>query len=307
MNNAIFSRYLSKKMMNMNKTTLEQWALLQSVIDHGSFANAADAANRSQSSVSYNISLLQQRLGVDLLVPEGRRAVLTPAGAILLAQVRPLLRAFEYVEARAATLRTGRRVRLDLLVDTIFPRARLFPILRGFQQRYPLTQVHLTEVLNSETEHAGESQADLMVLSRRQDMAGRGQWLMNIDFVAVAHANHPLHQLPAPLSGEDLARYPLIRILDRDAARDERSATAEFWTFSTVEAAIEAVIYQVGYGWLPEERIAPQLADGSLKILPLSHGERRTTPLHLIIRHDITPPDEEVTTLAAMFRDGLPG
>ena len=75
----------------MNKTTLEQWALLQSVIDHGSFANAAEAACRSQSSVSYNISLLQQRLGVDLLVPEGRRAVLTPAGAILLAQVRPLL------------------------------------------------------------------------------------------------------------------------------------------------------------------------------------------------------------------------
>ncbi|MDU6412121.1 MAG: LysR family transcriptional regulator [Yersiniaceae bacterium] len=290
----------------MNKTTLEQWALLQRVIDHGSFANAAEAACRSQSSVSYNISLLQQRLGVDLLVPEGRRAVLTPAGAILLAQVRPLLRAFEYVEARAATLRTGRRARLDLLVDTIFPRSRLFPVLRAFQQAHPLTQVHLTEVLNSETERAGERQADLMVLSRRQDLAGRGQWLMNIDFVAVAHADHPLHRLPAPLSEEDLARYPLIRILDREAAHDDPLSPAEFWTFSTVEAAIEAVTYQVGYGWLPEERIAPQLADGSLKILPLGHGERRATPLHLIVRRDITPPDEEVATLIAMFRDGLP-
>jgi hypothetical protein len=31
-------------------------------------------------------------------------------------------------------------------------------------------------------------------------------------------------------------------------------------------------MYQVGYGWLPEERIQTQLEQGVLKILPLSHG-----------------------------------
>ncbi|MDT1862771.1 LysR family transcriptional regulator, partial [Acinetobacter baumannii] len=82
----------------MHKTTLEQWALLEKVVELGSFARAAEETNRSQSSVSYNLALLQERLGVALLAPSGRRAVLTPAGELLLNQVKPLLQAFAYVE-----------------------------------------------------------------------------------------------------------------------------------------------------------------------------------------------------------------
>ncbi|VTM60012.1 LysR family transcriptional regulator [Klebsiella pneumoniae] len=67
-----------------------------------------------------------------LLAPSGRRAVLTPAGELLLNQVKPLLQAFAYVETHAATLRNGARTRLDLVVDSIFPRQRLFAILRQF-------------------------------------------------------------------------------------------------------------------------------------------------------------------------------
>jgi hypothetical protein len=50
----------------------------------------------------------------------------------------------------------------------------------------------------------------VLVLTRRQDMTGRGEWLMNIDFVAVAHRDHPL-------CADDYRGYPrrlaLIRIV----------------------------------------------------------------------------------------------
>ena len=46
----------------MHKTTLEQWALLEKVVELGSFARAAEETKRSQSSVSYNLALLQERL-----------------------------------------------------------------------------------------------------------------------------------------------------------------------------------------------------------------------------------------------------
>lgn len=111
----------------MHKTTLEQWSLLEKVVDAGSFARAAEETHRSQSSVSYNLALLQERLGVALLVQEGRRAVLTPAGELLLNQVKPLLKAFAYVETRALTLRNGMRTRLDLVVDNIFPAVVCLP------------------------------------------------------------------------------------------------------------------------------------------------------------------------------------
>lgn len=283
----------------MHKTTLEQWALLEKVVELGSFAKAAEETHRSQSSVSYNLSLLQERLGVALLAPEGRRAVLTPAGELLLGQVKPLLKAFAWVESRAATLREGTRTRLDLVVDSIFPRERLFAILRQFQQRYPQTQVRLTEVLENASDADGvQAEADVMVLTRRQDITGRGEWLMNIDFVAVAHRDHPLFLLPGPLSDEQLRPWPLIQIADSASGRQQ---TRDAWTFSTIDAAIDAVMYQVGYGWLPEERIQGELAQGILQRLPLNHGVRRATPLHLIVKRDLAPLDEQVETLLTLF------
>ncbi|MEB5696798.1 LysR family transcriptional regulator [Klebsiella aerogenes] len=284
----------------MHKTTLEQWALLEKVIELGSFAKAAEETNRSQSSVSYNLALLQERLGVALLAPSGRRAVLTPAGELLLNQVKPLLKAFSWVETHAATLRNGARTRLDLVVDSIFPRQRLFAILRQFQQRYPQTQVRLTEVLeNIDEASAARSEADVMVLTRRQDITGRGEWLMNIDFIAVAHRDHPLSQSDELLDDNALAPWPLIRIADRGG---DASSTRDAWTFSTIDAAIDAVLYQVGFGWLPEERIRAHLEQGVLKALPLNHGARRATPLHLIVKRDLAPLDEQVTTLLDLFR-----
>ena len=287
----------------LHKTSLEQWSLLESLVDLGSFALAAKAANRSQSAVSYNISLLQQRLGVALLQPEGRRAVLTPAGELLLAQVRPLLRDFHQIERRAAALKSGQRARSDLVVDSIFPRARLFNVLRHFQQRHPLTQIHLTEVLNSESPaKLAQRPADLLVLTRNHHAQDTGQWLMNVDFIAVAHSQHPLHSLPAPLSSAQLHHYPLIKITDQlQQAQQQPAALAESWTFTTIEAAIEAVVHQVGYGWLPAERIAPLLDQNQLKILPLEHGVRRTTALHLILRQQNLAWDAEIATLTELF------
>ncbi len=285
----------------MHKTTLEQWALLEKVVELGSFAKAAEETNRSQSSVSYNLALLQERLGVTLLTPEGRRAVLTPAGELLLGQVKPLLKAFLWVETRAATLQNGTRTRLDFMVDSIFPRKRLFAILKQFQLAWPQTQVRLTEVLeNADDRLAAHADADVMVLTRRQDITGRGEWLMNIDFVAVAHRDHPLCMLDAPLDEDALRAWPLIRIADRD---NPQQAVRDAWTFSTIDAAIEAVMHQVGYGWLPEERIQQQLEQGLLRLLPLSHGARRATPLHLIVKDTLAPLDEQVTTLLRLLRE----
>ncbi|EOV9645009.1 LysR family transcriptional regulator [Cronobacter sakazakii] len=284
----------------MHKTTLEQWALLDKVVEEGSFARAAESTHRSQSSVSYNLALLQERLGVALLETQGRRAVLTPAGELLLAQVRPLLSAFSWVETHAATLRDGVRTRIDLVVDNIFPRETLFAILREFQRQHPSTQVQLTEVLESQSDViAAHSSADLLVLSRREDSLGRGEWLMNVNFVAVAHRDHPLAQMPGPIGEEALGRFTRIRLAGGQT--QSPGGAPEQWVFSTVDAAIEAVMHQVGYGWLPEARIAAPLSQGLLRALPLAHGARRATPLHLMVKKDLQVPDAAVSTLIALF------
>ena len=85
-------------------TTLDQWEVLEAVVQLGSFAAAASTMNRSQSTISYAISHLQEQFQVPLLEIKGRKAMLTEAGKALLADVEPLLTGFRGLEKRAASL-----------------------------------------------------------------------------------------------------------------------------------------------------------------------------------------------------------
>lgn len=288
----------------MHKTTLEQWYLLDAVVREGSFALAAEKNNRSQSSLSYQVGLLQQRLGMTLLRQEGRRAVLSAEGHQLLAQVRPLLEGFSALEARANALQRGERSRIDLMVDAIMPKPLLFDVLHAFQQRSPHVRIWLSEIVRSETaDRLAEQQADLWLVAQYGNEQIAGESLLSVDFIAVAHRDHPLHCEPAPLSAAALARWPCITILDRQQQQQTElnGEQAESWSFTTLSAAIEAVQHQLGYGWLPELNIAPLLESGELRPLPLLQGRRRSTSLMLRINEERLPGNGAISALADLF------
>src|SRR5690606_27535069 len=73
------------------RVTLEQWAVLQAVVEEGSFARAAEALNKSQSAVSYALKDMQQQLPVEVLTLKGRKAELTEAARLLLRRASALL------------------------------------------------------------------------------------------------------------------------------------------------------------------------------------------------------------------------
>ena len=56
------------------RTTLDEWEILQAVVQLGGFAPAAKQFNRSQSTISYAIARLQEHLGIKLFEIQGRRA-----------------------------------------------------------------------------------------------------------------------------------------------------------------------------------------------------------------------------------------
>ncbi|MBX4289112.1 hypothetical protein K4G89_23200, partial [Mycobacterium tuberculosis] len=83
-----------------------------------------------------------------------------------------------------------------------------------------------------------------------------------VDVINGEHVGYPLAALDGPLEDGALAPWPLVRIADQGG---DSQAPRDAWTFSTIDAAIDAVMYQVGFGWLPEERIRPHLDQGVLK------------------------------------------
>ncbi|HBL7616589.1 TPA: LysR family transcriptional regulator [Escherichia coli] len=280
----------------MLKTTLEQWELLDLVVREGSFQAAAQESCRSQSSVSYNLSLLQERTGIMLLQAKGRRSVLTPAGEILLSHVRPLLQAFSELELKAGQMSGRMAPRLSLYVDCVFPRNILFSVIKEFGRIYPSTQIKLYEVTDGEV--PGED-ADICILTNRMLQGKRGEWVMDVEFTGVAHCEHPLSEIDY-IDDNLLCRYPQIRISGQTLGYLQ-SGLAEQYFFSSIDAAVEAVICQLGYAWLPTHRIREYLQAGRLTPLKLQHGAKRVTPLHVILRDGVLKIHPQINMLKKLL------
>src|SRR6202044_804686 len=153
--------------MSLPRTALEQWAVLAAVIDRGGYAQAALALHRSQSAISYTVARLQEALGVPLLRPQGRRAVLTEHGETLLRRARPLLQELSTLEELAASLQRGWESQLNLVVDVAYPRERLLRIVSELGAACPHTQLQLADAVLSGAEEAISARsADVVVTSR---------------------------------------------------------------------------------------------------------------------------------------------
>ncbi|WP_432455605.1 MULTISPECIES: LysR family transcriptional regulator [unclassified Agarivorans] len=266
----------------MHRSTLEQWYILQTVIDVGGFTAAAKQVHRSQSSVSYAIKNLQQQLDVELLRIHGKKVQLTPLGATLLEDVRPLLKEFANIELRAKLLTAGAPANIKLEVDSIYPKSLLFRALSAFKQTFPHTQVELKEIVRlAPTNSLANCDLSIGLPFNGKLMA---QKLLDVELVAVAHPAHPLHHLKKTrLTEADLNHYIQVHL---DNNHQYASATIERssqrWTVNTVDAAIEAVRSNLCFGWLPAHRIEDLINQGELTPLPLDMGRVRSIPLYLI-------------------------
>jgi DNA-binding transcriptional LysR family regulator len=274
--------------MSLAKTTLEQWAVLAAVVDEGGFAQAALALNRSQSAVSYSIARLQESLDLPLLAVEGRKSVLTPHGQTLLARGRALVKELDTLEQLASSLKRGWESELKLVVDAAFPRARLLGVIAELQRTCPRTQIQLADVVLSGAEQAIiEGGADLVVTSRVPP-GYLSDWLLDVDFVAVAHPEHALFQLERELTVDDLVRHvqSVVRDSGTSQPRDEGWLGAERrFTVSSMDASLATVSAGLAYAWLPEHILTEPLRSGALKRLPLVTGASRQVALHIVLLH----------------------
>src|ERR1700738_1913465 len=268
------------------KTSLEQWAVLAAVVDHGGFAQAAAALNRSQSAVSYAVARLQEALAVPLLVIEGRKAVLTAHGRVLLKRSRSLLGDLAKLELLARSLEQGWEPELRLVVDAAFPRERLLSIVGELQQLCPNTQMQLSDAVLSGAEDAIVDGTADVVVTTRVPPGHLGDWLLDVTFVAVAKSDHALFSLDHALPPEDLMRHvqAVVRASGVKHPRDEGWLGAELrCTVSSVEASLATVEAGLAYAWLPEHLIRGALDRGVIRRLPLVAGGSRNVPLRLVL------------------------
>ena len=272
--------------MKAPRVTLEQWRVLQAVIDRGGFAQAADALHKSQSSVSYTVSKLQEQLGYPLLSIEGRKAQLTERGEVLLRRSRHLIKEAIELEELAHTLGKGWEPELEVVVDQIFPTPALLRALKMFEPQSQGTLVQLKEmVLSGGVEALKNGHPDIVLCS----VVPKGYLadpIVAVELVAVAGTGHELFQESLPIDNERLSRE--LQLVIRDSAV-ETSMDAGWlgsnrrWTVSSVQSALEIVESGIGFAWLPKADISEALEKGLLKPLPLVSGAEKRIQVYAIL------------------------
>ncbi|MCG8464882.1 MAG: LysR family transcriptional regulator [Xanthomonadales bacterium] len=271
----------------MQKTTLEQWRMFAAVVDAGGFNQASAVVHKSQSSIHHSVSKLEEALGVKLFEVTGRKVGLTDAGTLMLRRGRYLLEEAARIETVAQTLGSGVETELRIAIDGAFPQTLVHQALEKVSALYPQLNITMIDtVLSGTNELIAESEADIG-LSPIMMSNGLNEEICVIDFLAVAHPDHPLHQMQRNLALDELKPYRQIVV--RDSATQNKTnagwlGAEQRWTVSNMRTSIDLVSQGLGYAWLPLPAIAAALEQQQLKPLPLNEGASRTVSFYLNFR-----------------------
>lgn len=165
-----------------------------SVVDAGSFSQAARQLGLSQPAVSMQVQALESDIGVPLLDRRHRQVDLTEAGKTLLPHAREMLAQAAYARAEIEGLSGEITGTLRLALSTT-PGDYIIPRLLGaFVRQYP--HVHLNLMVDSSSEVADEveeGRADLgMVGARIRGAKVHFEELGYDELVAICHPSNPL-------------------------------------------------------------------------------------------------------------------
>jgi DNA-binding transcriptional LysR family regulator len=284
-------------------TTLDAWEILQTVVQLGGFAPAAEKLNRSQSTISYAIARMQEQLGVRLFEIQGRKAQLTEVGRVLLADAEPHLEGFHQLELRARLMASGGASEVRLSVDSIFPDDRLFTALASFSQSFPHVRVKLRQgsFLSADTEFSLHNAQICVTGLMSREMFVKP--IIEIGVIAVVRSDHPLLQIRRRLSHSDLMQHMLVTIegvASGSQKQQPRLPAQRVLSVGTIESAIAAVQSGLCFGWLPKYRIQSEIDKGDFVALPLTTGQTREVRLNLVCR-DLSASNSEANALAELL------
>lgn len=240
-----------------------------------SFTKAAAKLRITPSALSHTMRTLEERLGVRLLARTTRNVAPTEAGERLLRAIAPL---FDQIAAEVDALSELRdtprgTLRITCTDDQI--ELCLRPMLAEFLRNYPEITLELyvdygfTNVVEERFDagiRLGESISKDMIAVRIGP-----DWRLAVVGSPAYFARHP-----APKTPHDLTLHPCVNI------RHRPSGTIYAWEFEkeghafTVKAegqlvfnsimhVLNAALDGIGLAYVPEQLVAPYLADGRLK------------------------------------------
>jgi DNA-binding transcriptional LysR family regulator len=256
----------------MDRLVLRDLAVFETVARHRSFTGAAAELGVRQSSLSYAVTQLEQRLGIALLARTTRSVAPTDAGRQLLDTLGPALRDIEerltrLQEMRETVTGTVRLTMIPVAFETI-----IRPLLPAFYARYPDVSVEIS---------TNEGLSD--IVAQGFDGGIRFGTLIEKDMIALPLTRsspaviagsrgyfdtHAIPETPADLADHRCVAYRLItstRLYRWPLVKGDRRIDYQLdgsLVFDDGEAIRAAVLDGLGLGFLFRSQVTADLEAG---------------------------------------------
>ena len=280
--------------MNIEGLSLDQMRAALSVAQTGSFSAAARQLGRTQSALSYAVTALESQMGVALFDrADGRRPKATEAGRILLREIEIVVRQAHELREKAKAVAAGLEPEVSLILDAHYPLEPLMPVLHEFRQAFPAVQIRLAvEALGAVSKGVLDGTAVIGIMASAPDLSPGlvGDALAPIERIPVVSTRHGLPDAGAEgdaSGGGETAGLVQIVLTDRSEAtigRDYAVHSGRTWRVSDLECKRALLLAGLGWGYMPEHRVAADLAEGRLRRLHIDGLRDRNSVAVIVIR-----------------------
>lgn len=242
---------------------------------------ASEALFTSQPGVSKQIRLLEEELGVDIFVRNGKHlAEITPAGARILDYAARVLHETENIRKVASEFKDTDRGDLSIATTHTQARYALPPVITAFRRRYPRVALHLHQGSPPQiAKMAAEGQSDFAIATEAIEhfdqlvMLPCYRW----NRCVLVRPDHPLAQ-ERQLTLPGLAGHPLITYTFGFTGRSklDQAFAAHGLRHDVVLTAVDADVIKtyvrlgLGVGIVAEMAFDPVI-DKDLVCLPAGH------------------------------------
>jgi LysR family nitrogen assimilation transcriptional regulator len=191
---------------------LKQIEYFVRVAELGSFTRASAALDVAQPALSRQVRLLEVELRQNLLVRNGRGAVPTEAGKLLLEHGRGILHQVERAREELGRVRGALAGRVAVGLPPSIARLMAVPLIHAFRREMPEATLSITEALSSAMhESLVSGRLDIALLynavpSPDVELAP----LLEEDLYLVQARARGRKAATAPLSLQELAQAPLV-------------------------------------------------------------------------------------------------
>lgn len=261
------------------------------VVDAGSLSAAAKSLPSSLTSVSRQISELEQHFSTRLLLRTTRRLALTEDGRVLYERAKSILGEFKEIEAALSHGHHQPSGRLRVSAPSLMGRLLVAPLLGEFVRRFPSLSVDLLLV-----DRAVDMVEENIHLSLRvghlPDSQLVARKLADLQMIVCASSAY-LERRGTPQMPADLQHHDCLVFSDTPGVAiwpfggDPKSEcrirlSGRVWV-NSLDALVTAAKYSAGIVRVPSWQVEAELAEGHLRRILRKH-EPAPTPLHLLFQ-----------------------